>query len=91
MNKSKHVAIPIFCAGCVQKMLDNLPVGRSEHAAYCEHFNTLAQVSIEPAGIIRAWRLRGPLSEEQAALMIEIGAGMRAEIFAREKTRKKTH
>lgn len=89
---SKHAAVPRFCAECEKLMLGSLPEGRSEHAGYCPHHSTLAQVTIEPTGIIRAWRLRGPLTEEQAAIMVELAAGMKQEIFAREKnSRPKSH
>lgn len=82
---NKHAAVPCFCAECEKLMLDSLPEGRTELAGYCPHFSTLAQVTIEPTGRIRAWRLRGPLTEAESAIMIELGASMRAEIFAREK------
>lgn len=88
----KHATVPCFCSECEKLMIDSLPEGRTDHAGFCPHHGTLAQVTIEPTGIIRAWRLRGPLTEEAAAIMVELAAGMRAEIFARENNfKKKSH
>jgi len=81
----KHPPAPRFCAECEQALLETIQPGRREHAGYCSHRQTLAQVSLEPDGTIRAWRLRSPLSEEAAVLMVQMSASMKEEIFSRSQ------
>jgi len=79
-----HAKKAKFCDECAQRLIETMPAGCREHAAFCPHHGgALAQVTVEH-GVIRAWRIRGPLTELEATTMLAFRDQLQSKFLTRQ-------